>query len=88
MFNLFKSFRFKLTQQIISLGGKNYIFIESQGNVSFTTVLEARDKKQIKVYRHVRMGGTQENGRNGQSPDLGYHLQLKTKEGFWLWFGT
>lgn len=50
MFNLFKSFRFKLTQQIISLGGKNYIFIESQGNVSFTTVLEARDKKQIKVY--------------------------------------
>lgn len=50
MFNLFKSFRFKLTQQILSWGGKNYIFIKSQGNVSFTTVLEARDKKQINVY--------------------------------------
>lgn len=34
----------------MSLGGKNYIFIESQGHVSFTTVLGARDKKQIKVY--------------------------------------
>ena len=26
------------------------------------------------------MGGTQENGQNGQSPNLEYHLQLKTKE--------
>ena len=26
------------------------------------------------------MGESQENGQNGQSPDLKYHLQLKTKE--------
>ena len=28
------------------------------------------------------MGETQENGQNGQSPDLKYRLQLKTKEDF------